>query len=269
MFSLIRRSLRDRKYQAIIYSVAAVGFLEMYIALFPTLQKQAQQMSKLMDAYPDSFFAAFGIDKSTLTFNSLGPYLGMEQFNFIWTIMAIILAIGFANYALANEIERGTIEIMLAQPVSRFQMFFARYLTGLINILIFSAISILAIFPLAAMHGITVQAKGVWVIFALSLLFVWAIYGISFLGSAIFSDKGKATFLAAGTLILMYVINIVAGLEDKLKNLKYFSFFHYYNPTIAMDKAQFVDWAIIVFAGVAILSTLVAALWFSRRDVAV
>jgi hypothetical protein len=36
-----------------------------------------------------------------------------------------------------------------------------------------------------------------------------------------------------------------------------------------MDKAQFVDWSIIVFAGVAIISTLVAALWFNKRDIAV
>jgi len=269
MLSLIKRALKDRKYQVIFFSLGSTIFLEMYIALFPALQKQAQQMTKLLETYPESMWKAFNIDKSTLTFDKLGPYLGMEQFNFIWPILVVILVIGFANYSIANEVERGTIEILLAQPLSRLKVFFSRYLAGIINLLIFSGVTILAIFPLASMHGASIEAKGVWALFFLSFLFGWAIYGLAILGSAIFSEKGKASILVAGTLILMYVINILGGLKESLSNLKYLSFFYYYNPTLAMDKAQFVDWSIIVFAGVAIISTLVAALWFNKRDIAV
>ncbi|MDD5693604.1 MAG: ABC transporter permease subunit [Patescibacteria group bacterium] len=269
MFNLIKRSLRDRKYQVIIYSAAAIGFLEMYIALFPALQKQAQQMSKLLETYPDSFWKAFNIDKSTLTFDKLGPYLGMEQFNFVWPILAIVLVIGFANYAIANEMEKGTIELLLSQPVSRLKLFFSRYITGIINLLIFSILSILVIFPLVAIHGVQIDSKGVWVLFLLSFLFAWAIYGIATLASAVVSEKGKASFITAGILILMYVMNIVAGLKDSLKDLKYFSFFYYYNPTLAMNKGEFVSGALLVFASIAIITTLLAALWFNKRDVTV
>ncbi len=269
MISLIKRAILDRKYQILIYSVASVGFLEMYIALFPSIQKQAQQMSKLLDTYPESFWKAFNIDKATLTFDKLGPFLGMEQFNFVWPILAIVLMISFANYSLANEVEKGTIEFLLSQPISRLKMFFSRYISGIINLLVFSVLSILTIIPLAAFHGIKIETNGVLALFLLSFFFVLAVYGIAILASAYFSEKGKASSLTAGILILMFVVNIVAGLKENLNDLKYFSFFYYYNPTLAMDKGQFISGAIIVFTGVALITTLLAALWFNKRDITV
>jgi len=263
------RSLRDRKYQTLIFSIASVAFLEMYIALFPALQKQSQQMAKLLETYPDSMWKAFNIDKSSLVFDKVGPYLGMEQFNFIWPIMAVILGIGFAGYAFANEVEKGTVEVLLSQPVDRMRIFAARYLTGLLNIAIFTMVSILAIFPLTAMHQVSVNAKGVLLLTLVSFLFAWAIYSIAILASVFFSEKSKVSFVGGGLLILMYVLNILAGLKESLSNLQYLSFFHYYNATQIIDKATTIEWTWLVFLGVIIISTSAAGLWFNRRDVAV
>jgi ABC-2 type transport system permease protein len=269
MLALILRSLRDRKYSLIVYTVAAVAFLEMYIALFPALQKQAQQMSKLLETYPESMWKAFNIDKASLTFDKVGPYLAMEQFNFIWPILVVVLGIGLAGYGLANEIEKGTIEQLLAQPISRTKLFLGRYSSGLISILVFSVVSIGAIIPLTAIQGVDVSAKGVMVLTLVSFLFGWAIYSLAYLASAFFSEKSKVAFIGGGVLILMYVINILASLKDNLSFLKYFSFFYYYNPTDAIDKARFVHYSPFVFLGVIIVATLLALFWYRERDIAV
>lgn len=267
MFQLIIRSLRDKKYQTIIYSIASIAFLELYISIFPSIQKESANMSKLIDSYPEAMLKAFNIDKAALTFEDLGAYLAMEHFSFIWPIIVIILAISFANYAISNELEKGTIEHLLSQPISRTKVFISRYLAGAINLLGYSALSILMIFPLAAIHNVEIWDKGVWVVFAISLLFTWAVYGLAFLGSAFFSEKGKASIVASGTLIIMYVLNIVAGLKESLDYLRYFSFFYYYNSMTAIMKGEYIDGAILVYVGVAVLSSLLALYWFSRRDV--
>lgn len=269
MNALFWRGVKDRRTSLLIYMVASIGFLEMYIALFPTLQKQAGQLSKLMDTYPESFFQAFNIDKASLTFENVGSYLGMEQFNFIWPIMMIMIAIGFANYAFVNEVERGTIEVILSQPISRTKIFITRYMSGLMNLVIFSFISVFAILPLAFMHGISVEMKELWVMFALASIFSWAIYSIAIFGSTLFSEKGRASFLTGGVLVLMYVVNIVGGLKENLHDLKFLSFFYYYNSTTALDKAQFVPWSIVVFVGVALVFSVSSLLIFNKRDIAV
>ncbi len=264
---MIGRSLKDKRFQLLIISASALGFLEMYIALFPTLQKQASQMAKLLQEYPDTMLKAFNIDKSSLTFERLGQFLAMEQFSFVWPILAIVLVVSFANYAFAGEKERGTIELLLSQPISRIKLFVARYLTGLIAIAVFCLISILAIFPFTKLHSISIQTNGVLLLLIISFLFAWAIYGIAFLASVIFSEKSKATFAVGGILILSYVLNIVANLKDSLHLLKYFSVFYYYNPTQAIDKTDLLNGALLVFIAIIAFTFCIGIFWFNKQDI--
>ena len=93
-----------------------------------------------------------------------------------------------------------------------------------------------------------------------------------FLGSnsrAIFSEKGKANFMPAGILILMYVINILAGLQENLRNLKYLSFFYYFNPSKLLVHGELDSLAWFVFLGTFIVSTSLAIFWFNKRDISV
>jgi len=269
MLGIIWRSIKDKKLSLIIYSVASVGFLEMYIALFPSLQKQSQQLSELMKSYPDSFFKAFNIDPNQLSFTEIGSYLGMEQFNFIWPVMAIAFAIGFANYSLAGEIEKGTAEILLSQPISRLKIFLSKYIVGLGFLATFTFVSVFAIIPLANVHGASVDISKIAFFALVSFLFVWAVYGIAFLASSFFSEKGKAAFAVSGVLVLMYVLNIIGGLKESLNDLRYLSFFNYFQPANVIDKGQTDSLTFFVFIGVAVIASLLAALWFNKRDIAV
>ena len=70
-------------------------------------------------------------------------------------------------------------------------------------------------------------------------------------------------------MIGMYVIRIVSILSDKLDKLKYLSFFHYYNAPEALGKNSISPETYLVFIGVAVITTALAAVWFSKRDVAV
>ncbi len=269
MLSIFWRTIRDRKYSVIIYSTASVILLEMYIALFPALKEQSAEMAKLLETYPESMWKAFNIDPSSLTFDKVGPFLAMKQFNFVWPILAFIFVIGFAGYALANEIEKGTIEVLLAQPVSRAKAFVSRYLAGLTNLAIFTAISVLAIIPLTAIHGVEIEIDGVFALAFISLLFAWAVYAISFVASAVFSEKSRVAMIGGGLLILMYVTNIIAGLKENLSDLKYLSFFYYYNPARTIEQVEFVPYSLLVFGGVIVIFSLIAFFWFNRRDIAV
>ena len=71
-----------------------------------------------------------------------------------------------------------------------------------------------------------------------------------------------------GIMIGMYVIRIVSILSDKFDKLKYFSFFHYYNAPDALAKNSIAPETFIVFISIAVITTALAAFWFSRRDAA-
>lgn len=269
MWTIIKRSLKDYKTPLIIFSLSSIGFLWMYIAMFPSIAKESAKMTELVKNYPDAMFKAFGIDPNQLTFSSIESFISMEHFSLVWPIMAIAMAVSLAGGAIAGEIEKGTMAILLSQPISRLNLFFSKYLMGLISITIFTALSIFLTLPLAKIHNVAHTSESYPIMFALGILFALAIYSLAFLFSSIFSEKGKVVFVTLGIVILMYALKIVSSLKESLTDLKYSSFFYYYNQNAALVDHRISNESIIAFSSVIIICTILAAIIFSKRDVAV
>lgn len=268
MLAIIKRTLLNRKISTMAYGLGIVLFSLMYVALFPTMKEAAGQLAGLMEAFPEGFMAAFGIEDISLMFESLEGFMATELFSFIWPLMVIFMMVSLAASSIAGEAETGTIEIQLAQPVSRIKNFFSQYFAGLIILLTFVLVSVYSIIPLAEIFNVEYSVRGYHSIAILGFLFGFAVYGISLLFSSFLSEKGKANFMAGGVLILMYVLNIVASLKESLSDLRYFSFFHYFNATEALVRNNVSLNSYLAFGLVGLVSVLLAALWFNKRDIA-
>jgi ABC-2 type transport system permease protein len=235
----------------------------MYVALFPEFSSVKIDFIQNM---PQGFLKAFNFDPNS--FITVQGFLATEQFSLVWPMLAIALVIGFSGFAIAGEVEKGTIEFLLAEPISRARLFVSRYLAGLLMLVIFVVFSILVAIPLCQMYHISFTTDHFYTMALLSFLFGLAIYSLGMMFTAIFSDKGKVFFASIGVIVVMYVINIVSSLRDSLVNLKYASFFYYYSPPKALVYNQIDHWSYLIFIGVAVICTIVGAIYFTKRDIA-
>ncbi|KKT44230.1 MAG: hypothetical protein UW34_C0014G0002 [Parcubacteria group bacterium GW2011_GWA2_44_15] len=266
MLIIALRALKDKKIFLLSFVLGGIGMAWMYAALFPTIAKLSEPYNKILETFPKSLLQAFGFEGAFTGFES---YMSAEHFGFVWPIMLIFLIASFAGASISREIEKGTMEILLSLPVSRVKIFFGKYLSGIAALCVFVTFSVLAIIPLAEAYNINYVVSHFFTMSLLGFLFGWAIFGLSVLFSAIFSDKSKVYMATGGIMIGMYVIRIVSILSDKLDKLKYFSFFHYYNAPDALSKNSIAPETFIVFISVAVITTILAAVWFSKRDAAV
>jgi ABC-2 type transport system permease protein len=267
MFNIFLRTIKERKWTVLIYCIGVLLFLWMYIALFPTFKGQMANLEQYMKAFPESFMKAFGFEIQY--FGTLEGYLASEQFSFIWPIMLIALMVSMGSSFLAGEIEKGTIAILLSQPISRIKIFLSKYLTGFFYLIIFTTVSIISIFPLARAYDITYNTERFCKLGLVSFLFGLAIFSLSMLFSALFSEKSKPTFIVVGILLVMYFINIVSGLKENLDKLKYFSFFYYFKPPEVLNHNVIDKWTWWVFLGTFVISTILALIWFKKKDIAI
>lgn len=267
MLAIIIRTLKDRLTTTLAFCAASVVFLWMYIALFPYIRDQAAALSQLIDAYPKGFMQAFGITSLEQQFGHLGSYLATEMFSLIFPMMVIALVVGYGASALAGEIERGTIELLMSQPISRLQLYVAKYLAAIKILGAFVLVSVMAIAPLAGLYHAEFAWASLTRFSLMAFLFGLAILSFSFLTSSLFSDKSKASFSVTGLVVLMYVLNIIAALKPSLTNLKYVSFFHYYDPAATLGNGALLDTpAVGVLLGVSIIATTLGAIRFMKRD---
>jgi ABC-2 type transport system permease protein len=266
-WALFLRTIKDRRTTLIIYCVVVVLMMWMYVALFPIMKDQGEKLEEVFKLYPPAFIEAFNLNIKT--FITLEGFLSMEQFSLIWPIFAIIIAVSLAGSSLAGEIEKGTMELLLSQPISRIKIFLSKYLAGILIMLIFVIVSIYAVAPIAAVHKIDYPIENFAKFSIIAFMFLLAINGISMFFASLFSQKGKVYFISAGIVVTMYVANIVANIKESLNDLKFLSFFYYYDSAKILIGGNIDNWSYLVFLGIAVIFTVLGAIIFIKRDVAV
>lgn len=269
MFGIMKRIIKDKYKSLLIFTGTSLAFSEMYLILYPTIKAQSDQLSQLLKMYPESFFKAFGLDAATLTFSRVEYFLSSEIFSLIWPILIVIFAIGLANNAFVAEIENGTIEIALSQPISRLKLFFSRYFAGMLMLAAFAFGSVLLLIPMIILHGFEYTASHFVLTAWIGFLFGAVVYTLATFFSVVFSQKGIATFATSGILIVMYVVNIISGLKSSLEKIQYSSFFHYYVGATLLTKGEVVKYTYPVFLGVIVVILAISAIWFNSRDLSV
>lgn len=269
MMAFFTAVLRDKWKIWAIYVISTVSCLETYIAIYPSLASQAAAFSSALQMLPEQFYAAFNMSASMLSFNSLESYLSTEYMSLLWPVMAILLAIPIANHLIAGDIDRGTIEAVVSLPVSRTRLFVERYLAGFLLMEAFTALTVLGAIPLAHFQNITLSSGRCWTAFWFSALFAWAVYSLAIAASTVSSGRRQASLLSGGILFVMYFINVLAGLTKNLENLKYFSFFHYFDGTKAFASSTISSSSVAVMLSCTLVLTAFAVIWFRWRDLSV
>ena len=267
MWTIIWRTIKDRKISIIVYCLSILGLMWMFVALYPSIQAEGENFTELFSSYPDAFLKAFNMQ--AMSFETLENFLTLENFSIMWPIIMLFFVVSYAGNAIAREIEKGTAEILLAKPISRTNIYLARYLAGIFIVVLFCAISVYGIIPLAEISNVDYNFAGYTPLFVLCLLFSWAVFSLAFMFSAMVSEKSKVYMIMGGGLVAMYVLNIITNFKENLENLKYASFFYYYDYNNAMINHNYDMTALMIFASIGAIATLVGLYYFNKRDITV
>ena len=140
--------------------------------------------------------------------NKLFVLFSTPDFLFITKILLSLLTILFAFDAIAGERERGTLQLMLANTVSRGQLLLGKFLGGYLSIAIpFLSAALIALLLLVLSPSISLSGEG-WIrILFLLLMGLWYIGVFFFIGLSI---SAIARWAATAVLMLLAVWTILA-----------------------------------------------------------
>jgi ABC-type transport system involved in multi-copper enzyme maturation permease subunit len=180
-----------------------------------------------------------------------------------------IFAVGTTTSAIAGERERGTLEVLLARPLSRHGL----YLTVAGAVVLLLALELIAILGGQGagilLQGISdeVDLGALPLVFANGLL-LWAAFAAFGLAASVSFDRhAPAIGLSMAFLLVNYFLEILGSLWTDVDWTQEYSLFHHFNPTeILTGNPDPLDFVIL---GIAVLVPAVFA-WvvFPRRDLA-
>jgi ABC-2 type transport system permease protein len=260
---LIRQTLRWLRVRLIAIVVAGIA----WGALMPFLYSQFSDVIRDLansGAFPEELLN-FG---SGSLFTLPGTItLGLQHPMAI--AMLAIFAVGAASTAVAGERMRGTLEVLLARPISRTTL----YWSLLVALLVASLVALLAILggmlasavatdliddiDASAMPLVVLNGFGLWAAFTT----------FSLAASVTFDRPGPAIGISLAWLLIHYFLEILGSLWTDVAWSQEYSLLHHFNPgEILSGTFDPVDLA-VVFAA-AIVPVAYALYVFPQRDLA-
>lgn len=255
--AVVRRGLRDQRRAPLTWGGGLGAMSALMAAIWPSIEGQMQD---LMQSYPESLKTAFGITE----LNSVERYVDAEMLSLIVPLAVAFFAVRCVTNALVGAEERGHLDTLLTLPLAR------RVLVG--GTFVVTGISVAAILAVIwaltwvtgtiAGTGISATTLGAGVVNVWPLAMAFA--GLAALASGVAHRPATVTAIATGTLLGMYVIDLVGKLADAVEPFRVISAFRYYGSAIqnGLDLSHVAGLTIA-----ALLAATAGALLFERRDV--
>jgi ABC-2 type transport system permease protein len=230
----------------------------------------AAGLDAIMERIPPALQAFTRTRPEFLALSGLEGYLSLGFTHPLYIVLTGAAVIGFAARSLAGEMERGTIQIPLARPISRPAVFVAR-IVGVVVICVLLALAgplgMIAGMLYARPQGQEAFAYAHLVAVVLnSLALFWAIGGLSLWGSAAASTAGRVIGWAISLLVVSYFVDYFAEIWSPLQSIVFLSVFQYYAPTEALVSGRADAVNLVTLALVGLAATAAGLATFVQRD---
>jgi ABC-2 type transport system permease protein len=266
--NLVRQDLKSRWKSALIFALGLVAYGWMIIAITPMFI-DAPEIEQLMEAYPEELLTALGGSVEAAGFFTPEGFLSIQYLALWWIIILSGFAVAFATGIVAKEVEEGTIEFLLVQPLARSTIVLSRFAALAVYISALVTVSMLSIGVAAARYDVELSAAGLAAVAIMGVMVMLAISSYTFLLSLIINGRGRAVAVSVAVLIGAHLLNALAPLNETLEEFRFLSFFYYYRPdellltgTINWSEPSF-------FAAVTAIGLVLSLVVFNKKDIAV
>ncbi len=257
--SIFAKTMRDVRWQVAGFGLALFAMSSTSVFLWPSARDTLQNIK-----LPDAVQAFLG---SKLSIATAAGYLSARFFSWV-PVLLIVYAVIQGTGAIAGEESSGTIDLLLAQPVSRRSMVLqkaAAVCAGSALIVSLGWAGFLISIPFVDIKttlGDTAIASANML--PITLLF----FALSLWLGAVAPNRAGAAGGAVAAATASYFINTLATGVDALRDLKYATPFYYYGSGLALVEG--IAWAhVALLLGLALGYGLLALRAFDRRDIAV
>ena len=265
MIELFRRSMAGQRIGLGSVALALFG-LSLILAISFEAIGGGEAVEIFFDLLPDALKALLGAQGGIPT--SAEAFLAADYRHPLYLITLSSFVIASSVGAIAGEIERGTVLILLAAPIARWRFLAAKVGALAVGIFVLATAAWIGTWLGVTITGTEDVSMTTFVRVQLAtVLLGFAIGGIGLLVSSLNSDGGQAVGVTAGIIVVMYFVDFLSLLWGTAEPLGPISIFHYYDP-LAIARAGAVPTAdALALAAVAGVSTVAAFIVFQRRDI--
>jgi ABC-2 type transport system permease protein len=196
-------------------------------------------------------------------------YMALELYgSFFMLLFGGVLAYT-AGASISRNIEDGTVDMMLARPISRVRLYLEKWAAMLLAGATIIATSLITAFGCTLVFG---NATLHWSWFLLANLDVavmlFLVVGVGMLFSAMTSAGRAGGGRAVGVVVFWYLCQTFGTAGDRLSFLKYMGPYYYAPSSQVITTEQWADpWKLVIPIVAGFLASAAGLLYFRHRDI--
>jgi ABC-2 type transport system permease protein len=249
------------------WTLGMMALAAVTVAFYPSIRNDTESFQDLFDAMPEGLLAVFGIDDSASLVSATG-LINSRLYAGIGPAIMAVFGIGFGTAAVAGEEDRGTLDLLLAQPVTRTRLVIEKFAAIVVaTTLICTGIGLtLAVLdPLVdlELRALNLVAANIG-LGLLTLVFA----SLALAVGATTGNRGLTVGVSAAVTVLAFFVNGLAALVDSLSWAEKLSPFFWLQGPNRLANGFSPGYSLLMVAVTAVL--VATAIWgINRRDIGV
>ena len=257
------KTLRDSRRAFGWWSVGLAGLVALMVSVYPSIRDNPG-LNNLAQDYPEALKAFLGFGGS-FDYTSAAGYLGSELFSFMVPLLLMVATIGAGAGAVAGEEERGTLELLLTNPLSRTRLVLEKAVALTLEVAALGTVLWLSLWIGARAVSMDISAGHLAAATAAAVLIALAYGAIALLLGAATGKRTLAIGVTAAAAVAAYFVNGLAPLVDALDVPRKLSPFYHYSAGDPLRHGLGWDHALVLVL-IAALAVSLAPVFFTRRD---
>ncbi|WP_126664332.1 ABC transporter permease [Haloterrigena salifodinae] len=242
---------------------AMVALIILTIALFPSIQETGADLDAYLESLPPEATRAFVGNVTTLT--TIEGYLVSQLYQFGWVLLLAIYYAYAAASTVAGEVERGTVGLTLALPVTRSRVVVGKFLSLVPGVVLLNAITFLMVYVGVVFVGESIDVTHLFAVHAYSIAYLLACAGVGLAASVAFNSVRRAQTVGAGSVFGLFLLDTFT-FETDYEWIGDVAFSRYFDPGAILVDGD-LSWADLSVLVVAVVVLVVASgEYFERRD---
>jgi len=259
------KTLRDQRRALLWWGIGLVAITVITMLFYPSFA-DAPEFDNLLEQMPEALVKAFAGEFSDFT--SPEGFLNTQLFFFFIPVLFLVYTVGFGSGAIAGEEARGTLELLLSNPVTRWQVVTQKFGAMVIATLVLAVFLWVGLVIGAAIVDMEVSLLGLAAV-TLNATLLGLVFGALALAlGCVRGNRGLSMGGASALGVAAYFLNALAPLAETLEPLQKLSPFYYYISSDPLTNGlDFTHTAVLI--GLTLVALAVALVTFERRDLRV
>lgn len=259
---MLKRELKVNIKSLLIFLLILVTMLGTVCAIYPSIMTSSVDVDAMMKMFPKSMLEAFNMD--VVSIGSVFGWLATEGYMFITLLGGCYFAI-LGGTILLKEQNDHTIDFLYSKPVSKNKILTSKILCGFIYLILFNVVVGLTTF--IGLKGNNDFDFTKWILitiapFCLDIFF----FLVSLLLSLFFKKTSKGISIAIGTVFIMYLLNLLGTLSDKIEFLKYLSIFNYMDSRQILTDNHIGTFGLVLTFAVDIVMIIATYIIYNKKE---